>query len=77
MTLSALGNTASVRSDVFAVYFVLHGYQRSDCENLSNSRGDPLVPSVARRYLMVIDRSNVVRRGDKPKVVLFTEVPLS
>jgi hypothetical protein len=35
----------------------------------------PLVPSVARRFVMVIDRSKVVRKGDKPEILLFKEVP--
>ncbi|HRQ73011.1 MAG TPA: hypothetical protein PLU35_08290 [Phycisphaerales bacterium] len=64
----------SVRSDVFAVWFVLHGYQESDVKGLANDQ--PMTPSIARRFLMVVDRSNVVRPGDKPRILLFKEVPL-
>lgn len=79
---AGLMNSIAVRSDVFAVWFVLHGYQRSDTENLHpRYAGDPvvdaLVPSVARRYLMVVDRSNVTRVGERPRVLLFTELPLT
>lgn len=70
----ALGGSTSVRSDTFAVWFVVQGYQRSDVENLGPN--DPLVPTIAKRYLMVLDRSNVVKKGDRPKVLLFTELPM-
>jgi hypothetical protein len=68
-------NSVTVRSDVFAVWFIVHGYQKSDTENLGAT--DPLVPSVAKRFVMVLDRSNVTRAGEKAKVLLFTEVPMT
>lgn len=71
---NGVANAVAVRSDVYAIWFVLHGYARDDVEGLRPQ--DPMVPSVARRYLMVIDRSNVRRAGDRPKVLLFDEVPL-
>ncbi len=67
-------NTVSVRSDVFAIWFVVHGYQKSDTEGLGVN--DPLVPSIAKRYLLILDRSNVTRAGEKAKVLLFKEVPM-
>lgn len=67
-------NTVTVRSDVYAIWFVMHGYAQEDVEGLRPD--DPMTPSVARRYLMVVDRSNVRRAGDKPKVLLFDELPL-
>jgi hypothetical protein len=70
---AALGSI-SVRSDVFAVWILLHGYQRSDTENLR--REDPLTPSIAKRYLMVVDRSNITRKGEQPNILLFREVPI-
>lgn len=70
---AALSST-NVRSDYFAVWFVMHGYRESDVNGLGND--DPLIPSVARRFLMVVDRSNVIEPGDKPRIVLFKEVPL-
>lgn len=70
---AAMGSI-SVRSDVFAVWIVLHGYQRSDVENLRDE--DPLTPSIARRYLMVVDRSNVTRKGQMPEIVLLKELPI-
>ncbi|HYE02413.1 MAG TPA: hypothetical protein VD963_04160, partial [Phycisphaerales bacterium] len=66
--------SVSTRSDVFCVYFLVHGYLPSDVEGLEDR--DPLVPSIARRYLMVVDRSNVLGAGDKPRILLFQELPL-
>jgi hypothetical protein len=71
---NAAMNSASVRSDFFAVWFIVHGYQDSDVRNLGQN--DPLVPTVARRFMMVVDRSNVVVPGERPRVVLIKEVPL-
>jgi len=75
-------NNVSVRSDVFAVYFVMHGYRPSDVEGLTRDIGDttgsfaaPMIPSLKRRFVMVVDRSNVVNPGDQPKVLMFDELP--
>ncbi|MEX2218987.1 MAG: hypothetical protein WD749_09525 [Phycisphaerales bacterium] len=79
---SGVMNSVSVRSDVFAAWIVVHGYQPSDTENLhprfnGDQAADTLTPSVAKRYLMVIDRSNVQRLGQKPRMLLFTELPMT
>lgn len=74
--LGPAAGSASVRSDYYACWFVLHGYREADCLNLSNDKGDPLVPTIAKRYLMVIDRSNVTQRGQRPRVLVFTELPM-
>ena len=71
---NGLFNTISVRSDIYAVWFVVHGYQRSDVEGLRPE--EPLVPSVARRYLMIVDRSNVTELGDKPRILAIKQLPL-
>jgi len=68
-------NTVSTRSDYFIAWFVVHGYQQSDLDNLAVD--DVLTPSIARRFVMVVDRSNVVKLGDKPNVLLMKEVPYS
>lgn len=71
---NGVANTVTVRSDVYAIWFVMHGYAREDVEGLLPN--DPMTPSVARRYLIVVDRSNVRRAGDRPRVLLFDELPL-
>jgi len=71
---NAVLGSITTRSDIFCVWFVIHGYLPSDCEALGPN--DPLVPSIARRYVMVVDRSNVQRPSDKPRILLFQEVPM-
>lgn len=84
---AALG-TVSVRSDYFVVYFTVEGYRPEDVEglrwelnaplptsNAAASLADPLVPTVSRRYMMVVDRSNVTRRGQAPRILMLQEVP--
>ncbi|MCA9288746.1 MAG: hypothetical protein KDA05_09195 [Phycisphaerales bacterium] len=72
---NSIANCITVRSDTYVAWFVLHGYREQDCIGLGPD--DPLLPSVARRFMMVIDRSNVVAPGDKPRVLIFREVPYS
>lgn len=67
-------NTISIGSDYYAVWFLMHGYSEEDT---MVTGAEPLVPTVARRFLMVVDRSGVTRRGDEPKIVLFREVPVA
>jgi hypothetical protein len=74
-------NSVNVRSDIFCAYFVIHGYQQSDVEGLSRDSGDPtyeqpMVPTLKRRYMVVIDRSNVTRAGQKPRILMFQELPM-
>ncbi len=64
----------TVSSDVYAVWYVVHGYRESDVSDLRP--GDPLVPSYARRFVMVLDRSNVTKEGDAPRIVYLREVPM-
>ena len=71
--VNALTNTASVRSDVFTIYFLVHGYTPEDVDVEDNQ---PLIPSVAKRFVMVVDRSNVVAPGDKPRILMLKEVPM-
>lgn len=72
---NAVLNSITVRSDVFCVWFVVQGYQASDAEGLGPD--DPMVPTVRRRYVMVVDRSSVVSKGEKPRILLFEEVPIN
>lgn len=74
LIINALADTVSTRSDLYIAWFVVHGYSEGDCQ-LDPRSNTPLVPSIARRYLMIVDRSNVIRRGDKPKILHFQEVP--
>lgn len=66
-------NSLTTRTDLVAVWFVVHGFREDSVENLSY--GEPLLPDFKERYLMVLDRSNVTKLGDQPRVVLFERVP--
>lgn len=67
-------NTTSVRSDYFAAWMIVQGFRNTDVSGLRPE--DPLVPSFKKRYLMILDRSNVVEPQDAPRIILFREVPL-
>lgn len=67
-------NSVSTRSDYFICWFLLRGYQDSDCKNLGAD--DVMTASINRRFVMVVDRSSVYRRGQQPKILLFKEVPV-
>lgn len=72
--LAALAGSVTVRSDMYAAWFVIRGYARSDVADLADDQ--PMVPSIERRFLMLIDRSNVTRPGQKPRIVAMVELPL-
>jgi hypothetical protein len=71
--INALANTASIRSDIFTVYFLIHAYTPEDCDIPDDQ---PMVPTVAKRYVMVVDRSNVNVPGVKPRILMLKEVPM-
>ncbi|MDX9911129.1 MAG: hypothetical protein RBS39_04790 [Phycisphaerales bacterium] len=74
--MNAVTPSLSVRSDYFAVWFVVHGYRESDVTGLTGSRAkEPMTPSIKRRFLVIVDRSNVVQPGDRPRVLAFRELP--
>jgi hypothetical protein len=72
--LNAVLNSMSVRSDYFAVWFIVQGFKESDAEDLEPT--DPLEPSFKARYLMILDRSNVTEKGDRPNVLAFVQLPM-
>jgi hypothetical protein len=72
--MSAISNLVTVRSDLYVCWFVVSGFQKSDCVGLTDQ--DPLVPSIKRRFMMVIDRSNVTQPTDTPRVLVWKELPL-
>jgi hypothetical protein len=75
LQLNAVAGITTTRSDVYAVWFVVMGFQPSDIDSIQSPR-DPLVPSLQRRFLMVVDRSNVTKRDQKPRILLLKEVPM-
>ncbi|HLP85137.1 MAG TPA: hypothetical protein VK157_12370 [Phycisphaerales bacterium] len=70
----AMISSTTTRSDVYAVWFTIFGFREGDVGPAGST--EPLQPSVQRRFLMVVDRSNVTQLGQKPRIVLFKEVPM-
>jgi hypothetical protein len=72
--LNGAANTVDVRSDFFAAWFIVRGYRESDVTNLEPE--EPMSPTYQKRFLMILDRSNVTEAGQAPRVLLLREVPL-
>jgi hypothetical protein len=66
--------TASTRSDYFICWFIVEGYRKEDTTKLTNA--DPMVPSIRRRFMMILDRSQCVSPGQPAKIRAIKEVPL-
>jgi hypothetical protein len=65
LLFSNLSNMITVRSDTFCVYLRLRGYRPGD---------DLGRPTMDERWIAIIDRSNVVRPSDKPRILLMQRV---
>lgn len=66
--------TVDVRSDFFAVWFIIRGYRESDVMPLDEVQ--PMTPTYQKRFLMVLDRTNVTESGQLPNILFLREVPL-
>jgi hypothetical protein len=86
----AVSNIATARSDVFAAWFVIRGYDpelieripvlRANEDEALNAMDLPennFAPTHESRYFVVFDRSNVRRPTDRPRVLLQVELPAS
>ncbi len=81
----AISNIATTRSDVFTAWFVVRGYDPRRIEAIEIPAGanateraqllNHLEPTHESRWLAVFDRSNVRKPTDRPRVLLFTELP--
>jgi len=72
--LSSLSNILTTRSDVFTVYFRVRSV-RPDPITGRYDGTDPRLIVDDSRYVMCIDRSEVERPSDAPKIVYFQKVP--
>lgn len=75
-------NCASTRSDVFLAWFIVRGYDPDLIESIEitgtpeNALNDErFVPTYESRWLCLFDRSNMVRPTDRPKLLMFVELP--
>ena len=71
--LKGIANIVTTRSDVFTVYLRV----RSILHNPSTEKWDATNPETLideSRYIMVVDRSNVNRPGEEPKILMFEKI---
>jgi len=71
--LKGIANIATTRSDVFTVYLKV----RSVAQNQQTGKWDATDPNTLideSRYLMVVDRSNVNRPTDEPRILMFERI---
>lgn len=66
--------TATTRSDYFICWFIVEGYRKEDTTKLTNA--DPMVPSIRRRFMMILDRSQCISPGQPARIRAIKEVPL-
>ena len=71
--LKGIATMVTTRSDVFTVYLKV----RSVAQNPATGGWDATNPETLideSRYIMVIDRSNVERPGQEPKILMFEKI---
>jgi hypothetical protein len=71
--LKGIANIATTRSDVFTVYLKV----RSVAQNQQTGKWDATDPATLvdeSRFVMVVDRSNVNRPSDEPRILLFERI---
>ena len=78
LLFNKLANLVTVRTDVVTAYVVIQGRRNLNPPKpgMPNNAGNPAnyQPVVERRFVVTLDRSNVVTRGDKPRVVMFADL---
>ena len=75
MVMKWLTQVGTVRSDVFAVYMVVRGYEMGKLLNPLDPISDQSFDMELRgqrHILAIVDRSNVVNADDKPRVLMLT-----
>lgn len=74
LLLSSLSNILTTRSDVFTVYLRVKSVKPDPITGRYDGM-DPQLIVDDSRYVMCIDRSQVERPGDPPRIVYFQKVP--
>lgn len=74
LLFNGLSNIITTRSDVFTVYFKVRSFRQRQSDLVWDATDrDQIVAE--RRYVMVVDRSEVNQPGDRPKILLLEELP--
>jgi len=72
--LKGISNIVTVRSDVFTVHMRVRTIKRNPLSGRWDAT-DPEFLIDESRYVMGVDRSNVDRPGEKPRILYFNKVP--
>ncbi|MEZ6211565.1 MAG: hypothetical protein R3B46_10020 [Phycisphaerales bacterium] len=75
-------NCASTRSDVYLAWFVVRGYDPDLIESIEvpgtaaeAMNDERFVPTYESRWLCLFDRSNMRRPSDRPRLLMYLELP--
>ncbi len=74
LLMAGASNLVTTRSDVFTVYFKVRSFR----QNPVTGRWDATDPEMIvddSRYVMLVDRTEVNRPGDKPRIVYLEKLP--
>lgn len=73
LLFNGMSNIVSTRSDVFTVWFRVRAVRQDPTSGVWNATRPDLIADDSR-YVMVVDRSNVQRPGDKPRILALRKV---
>ncbi len=73
LLFAGISNVVSVRSDVFTVYFRVKAVKQDPVTGRWDATNGDLVMDDSR-YVMVVDRSNVKKPSDQPRILSFQKV---
>ena len=74
LLFKGISNLVTTRSDVFTVYFKVRTVKQNPIDGKWNGTDREAVLDDAR-YVMCVDRTNVNRPSDQPRIVYFNRVP--
>jgi DNA uptake protein ComE-like DNA-binding protein len=74
LLFKGISNLVTTRSDVFTVYFKVRTVKQNPIDGKWNGTDRESVLDDAR-YVMCVDRTNVNRPSDQPRIVYFSRVP--
>lgn len=74
LLFKGISNLVTTRSDVFTVYFKVRTVKQNPINGKWNGSDRESVIDDAR-YVMCVDRTNVNRPTDEPRIVYFSRVP--
>ncbi|MBL9149143.1 MAG: hypothetical protein JNM94_10670 [Phycisphaerae bacterium] len=73
LLFSGISNLATTRSDIFTIYFRVRAVKQDPTTGVWNGAREDLIVDDAR-YVMIVDRSNVRKPGDKPRILAMRKI---